>query len=223
MDLNQKFFLVKNVNEINKKLYELIEKPSYKNKNFSKRVANKKLVLYFAYLFGLRISEALIDLSNLYVRLEQKTDDGVKYYNLRSVNLKNKEKKEKYITFIPYDEYENKMWAFIENNYYAGITKNLTRYSIVKFCKRHLIDTFIGYDKKGYEVVQISYLNPHTLRHLRAYVLLERCHDPDLIRRMLGWADERMLYYYTRLAKSIEEKEIERKVLSYFKKQKVKA
>ena len=220
MDLNQKFFLIKNVNEISKKLYNLIENPSYKNKEFPKRTANKKLVLYFSYLFGLRISEALIDLNNLYVRLQQKNDNGLKYYSLRSVNLKQKFKKEKTVVFVPYDEYESRMMIFIENNYYVGITKNLTRYSIVKFCERHLVDNFIGYNREGYEVVQKSYLNPHTLRHLRAYVLLERYRDPDLVRRMLGWSDERMLYYYTRLAQSIEEREIERKVLSYFKKAK---
>jgi integrase len=90
------------------------------------------------------------------------------------------------------------------------------------FCKKWLKDKFIGYNKEGQEVIQESHLNPHTLRHLRALVLFERYKDEEMVRKMLGWSDTRMLYYYIRLARSIEEAELERKFLSFIpKKEKV--
>jgi len=233
MDLNQKIFLIKSTDEINQKLYELIEnaeKRREKTKNrtrldFPREVKDKKLTLYFAYLFGLRISEALNSLENLYLHLqERKTSEGLKYYVLRSINLKQKRLSEKSIFFYPFfDKYEALMWDFIEKNYYVGITKNLNRKKVTRFCMLWLRDKFIGYNKQGQEVIQESYLNPHTLRHLRALVLFERFKNEEMVRKMLGWSDTRMLYYYIRLARSIEESELERKFLSFIPKKKEKA
>jgi integrase len=230
MYLNQKIFLIKSTEEINQKLYELIEnaekkreeKKKYTRLEFNKEITDKKLTLYFAYLFGLRISEALNCLENLYLHLqEKKTSEGLKYYILRSINLKQKRLSEKSIFFYPFDKYESKMWNFIEKNYYVGITKNLNRHKIKRFCNLWLRDKFIGYNKQGQEVIQESYLNPHTLRHLRALVLFERFRNEEIVRKMLGWSDTRMLYYYIRLARSIEESELERKFLSFLSKKKL--
>jgi integrase len=231
MDLNQKIFLIKSIDEINEKLYNLIEsadekrkeKMKYVRSDFPKGIDDKKLTLYFAYLFGLRISEALNCLDNLYLRLqEKKTSEGLKYYILRSINLKQKRLSEKSIFFYPFDKYETQMWNFIQKTYYVGITKKLNRQKVKYFCIRWLRDTFIGYNKQGQEVIQESYLNPHTLRHLRALVLFERFKNEEIVRKMLGWSDTRMLYYYIRLARSIEEAELERKFLSFLPKRKEK-
>jgi len=241
MDLNQKmFYPLKDYEEINEKIYKLIkdtsekrmkEKAKYTRMDLPRGTGNKELTLYFAYLFGLRISEALMVLENLYIHLsKKKTNDGQIYYVLHAPNLKQKGNapKEKIIFLFPQNEYEKKMWDFIEKNYYNGSTKVLKRNNISMFCKK-LKTTFIGYEKVKEngkivlkEVIKESHLNPHSLRHMRAYVLFQRYGDIELVRKMLGWKDERMLYYYVALSKSIEEMELEKRFLQHIPKKEKK-
>jgi len=215
MLFKEKTLLVNDLNEIDKKIYELGQKALKENKRkFKHKLAQKIAVFYLTYLFGLRISEALK--VNIYRDLTQKRYKDKVYYTLKAVNLKHKDNKYKYkvVLFYPSNEYEGKMFDYVLKNFDAS---GITRLDIAEFCNYYIKDLIIGYDKTGNEIKVFTHLNIHSLRHIRAYVLLNRYGDKDLILNNFGWKTEDMLYYYSNIAKSIKELEIEKRFLQMIK------
>jgi integrase len=207
------------INEIDKKIYELGQnalnyfdkKKTWKHNDNS----NKIVIFYLVYLFGLRVSEALR--INLNRDLEKKKIGNKEYYILHSINLKQKDikNKEKVIFLYISNEYEKKMLNFILENF--SVYKNITRFDIASFCKRYIKDYLIVYDKNNNEYKVFTHLNIHSLRHLRAYVLLKRYNDKEVLLNNFGWKKENMLYYYTQIAKTLKEMEIEKKFINLLK------
>jgi integrase len=206
----EKTLLANDLNEIDKKIYELGQNALKKNKRkFKHKLAQKVAIFYLTYLFGLRVSEALR--VNIYKDLiHEKIKDKV-YYILYALNLKHKDNKDKYKTifFYPSNEYEKKMLDYILKNFDAS---GITRFDMAEFCKYYIKDIIIA-NKEGNEVKVFTHLNIHSLRHIRAYVLLNRYGDKDLILNNFGWKREDMLYYYSNIAKSVKEIEIKKRFI----------
>jgi len=211
----EKTLLANDLNEIDKKIYELGQNALKKNnRKFKHKLAQKVAIFYLTYLFGLRISEALK--VNIYRDLIQKQFKNKVYYVLRALNLKHKDNKYKYkvVLFYPSNEYEEKMLDYILKNFE---TSDITRHDMKLFCNYYIKDTIIAYDKTGNEIKVFTHLNIHSLRHIRAYVLLNRYGDKDLVLNNFGWKTEDMLYYYSNIAKSIKEIEIEKRFIEMIK------
>lgn len=127
---------------------------------------------------------------------------------------------------LPIDnEYEARMWNYVTRDYtqlntrawlqsFGGYkSRESISHRFSRLFKANLMD------EKGNAYPNHG-INPHMLRHLRAYNLVQKGYEERLIQQYFGWVSRDMLYHYTYIKRLIEDKEQREIVRRMLKKEK---
>jgi hypothetical protein len=198
--------ICKQIWDIGQRYYLRMQEPVGRPRHRVKNPAQVTKAFYWDYLTGARQQEMFL---KPYPTLDIVNKDGGTYAIVEHVNQKHKPPRNSVVESIPiFDEWEQRMWNFITDGGAETEADSIFKYKSWNSTKKaHISNLFKRNFKTDLEsperkVFWDAGINPHILRHMRAYnILIEHKVPREYVITFFGWDSQYMLDHYADIRK----------------------